>query len=672
MFQAGAAGAQQPSRAAADSDSTALRRDGVATSGLSGLVNIPTAAVLPSGTVEFAFTNARTPESFQLGGWQRNAFIAFGFLPRVTVGLRGTVYPDTLANAVGRDLSENVEILLLRERDNRPAVAIGGFDALSAVAPYFRTFYAVASKSVGPYLALSAGVASGPRTLKGPFGGAELKVAPWVSGLGDFDGRKFGLGVRLDPFPATAYRLGLQPRIDVVWRQNVGAAFNVGLRTYMGRWPGASPSQPPPAAPERAASSASGLPALAAGLDALRHDLADAGFENVKVAVGATAEGTTVAVDYENRRYNRDELDALGVVMAITARDAPTTVSRMQVTIRRLDLAVITVASSVRDFTDFVDGRLAPEAFANQLQISDRRPAMSMDESAPVINRSRFKLDVFAQPIVHTAVLNEVSAFQEQSTLSADGWVQLAPGVTVNGRRTIAWHRDALFPPGFFDTNTDRLLLHAAAPIATPSSWGSASAITQLSIGRFGHYSVGVADEVNVSLAGGRVSLDGTVGAVGRSTRELNTTIALAGARVRIAPLDLTASLTAGRFLEGDDGATAELSRWFGSSELGLYATATRAGQIAGVRFSLPLTPTRELPPWRVRPRLPDVYTQSLHASIKRGDATAKTNIGLTLDTDHDIARAYRDRDRLQAVTIRQHVETIRASAIDWNSRGRS
>jgi hypothetical protein len=668
MFQAGPAGAQQPPRVPPDTDSSALYRTGVATSGMSGLVNIPVAATLPSGSVEFSFTNARTPDSFQLGSWQRNAFINFGFLPWMTVGLRGTVYPDTLAHGIGRDLSENVEIRLLQEHGNTPALAIGGFDALSAVSPYFRTFYAVATKSVGPYLDLTAGVATGPKTLKGPFGGAELKLAPWLSGLGDFDGKKLGAGVRLDPFPATAYRFGVQPRIDIVWRQDVGAAFNVGLRTYMGRRPRTPEPGQRPVEQTRTAAPALAAVAPATGLDAVRHALADAGFENLKAATSTGPDGTTIAVDYENRRYNRDELDALGVVMAIVARNAPTA-TRMQVTIRRVGLPMLTLESSMQAFNDFVDGRRTASEFANQLQISDGRPSKATDATARVTNRSLWKLDVFAQPIVHTAVLNELSAFQEQSTLSADAWVQLAPGVALNGRRTIASHTDALFPLGFFDTNTDRLLLHAAAAIPGTSSSGDASAITQISIGRFDHYRVGVADEVNVSLAGGRVSLDGTLGVLGRSTRELNSTVALGGGRVRIAPLDLTASLTAGRFREGDTGATAELSRWFGSSELGFFVTSTDAGRIAGVRFSLPLTPTRELPPWRVRPRLPDEYTQSLHASIKRGDATARTGIGQTLDTDHDIARAFRDRDRLQAVTVLQHVGTIRASALDWISR---
>jgi hypothetical protein len=658
----------------ADSDSSTLRRDGISMSGLSGLVNVPSAAVLPSGTVDFAFTNARTPESFQLGGWQRNAFIAFGFLPRVTVGLRGTVYPDTAANTVGRDLSESVEVQLLREHDDRPALAVGAFDAFSAVAPYFRTFYAVASKSVGTYLALTAGVASGPRTLKGFFGGAEIKATPWLSGLGDFDGRKFAVGVRLDPFPTVAYRAGLQPRFDIAWRQGVGTAFSIGLRTYMGRWRGPpsveaqSPSSEHADRPEEAPlASLSPAPPMAAapastGTDAVRGALVAAGFENIRTSTESGDSGTTIVVDYENRRYNRDELDALGVVMAIVARYAPASATRMQVTIRRVDLPVITVESSLQDFNEFVHGRLAPDAFAALLQISDRRPPVASEAGSRTAAPSRFKVDVFAQPIIHTAVLNELSAFQAQSSLAADGWVQLAPGLALNARRTIVSHTDALFPFGFFDTNSDRLLLHAAAA----SPWASIPAITQLSFGRFEHYLVGVVDETNMSLAGGVISLDGTVGRIGRSAQELTGTIALAGVRVRYAPLDLTASLTGGRFREGDDGATVELSRWFGSSELGFFITATQTGQIAGLRFSLPLTPRRELPPWYVRPRLPDLYTQSLHASIKRGDATAKTNIGLLLDTDHDIATAYRDRDRLQAVTIRQHVETIRASAADW------
>ena len=41
----------------------------------------------------------------------------------------------------------------------------------------------------------------------------------------------------------------------------------------------------------------------------------------------ATESGLTVVVEYENRRYNRDELDALGLVLGLAALRTPPSVT---------------------------------------------------------------------------------------------------------------------------------------------------------------------------------------------------------------------------------------------------------------------------------------------------------------------------------------------------------
>jgi hypothetical protein len=103
------------------------------------------------------------------------------------------------------------------------------------------------------------------------------------------------------------------------------------------------------------------------------------------------------------------------------------------------------------------------------------------------------------------------------------------------------------------------------------------------------------------------------------------------------------------------------------SSRYTLPAGTPFASQ-AGARISLPLAPARELAPSPVRLRLPDVYSQGLQAAVvKQGEFGAiRSDVGLLLNTDHEVARAYRMRDRLQAVTIRQHVVAIRDGAKRW------
>jgi hypothetical protein len=121
-----------------------------------------------------------------------------------------------------------------------------------------------------------------------------------------------------------------------------------------------------------------------------------------------------------------------------------------------------------------------------------------------------------------------------------------------------------------------------------------------------------------------------------------------------------------GRFLNGDSGAAAELSRLFGNTELAFYLRSTDFASFAGARLGIPLTLGRELAPWRVRPRLPDLYTQEQGTVVFARANVLRRDVGRSLATDHEIGRVYRTRDRLQAVTIRAHVSTLREAVRRW------
>jgi hypothetical protein len=685
LMQSASIGQLPVARESADSNKSALRREATTLSGLPGLITAPVAATIPAGMLDIGFSNARTPSAYSGLGTQQSYVIAVGFLPRVSLSLRGTVFGRD-ANRTADcncDLSESIQVQLLTEGDWRPSIAVGAQDPLSA-ARNFETRYVVASKSLLGRLRLTAGYGSGPTVLKGAFGGAEVNVASWATALGEYDGSKYAAALRLQPFPATADWAGVQPRVDVVWRQEFGLSTAFGLRTSMGGNTATSRSPSPRTARAVRSSDASNeSPGTSPTANAsattkrVQAELVAQGFENVRASIDRSAGGATMTVAYENRRYNRDELDALGIVMAVASHYAADSVPRIRVTILRRELAVLVVESGTAALSAFLDERATPAAFEQQLEIRNPRAGDARVGGEGSAASSRFKLDIFARPRVETAYMTELGPIEVRGTLLADAYLQLAPGIVLNARRTIGSAESSRFPFNIFPPpNGERLLLHFAAPLAMADRHGAAGAMTQLSVGQFGRYDVGFAEELDVPLADGLVSVGATVGVVGRSFQQLDRAIALAVGRVRYPALDLTASLTAGRFRNGDAGAAIELGRFFGQSEFTVFLKSTRyASQTAsplatnaGARLSLPLAPARELAPSRVRPRFPDLYSQTLQAAVvKQGEFGAlRTDVARLLDTDHEIARAYRSRDRLQAVTIRQHVVAIRDGAKRW------
>lgn len=94
---------------------------------------------------------------------------------------------------------------------------------------------------------------------------------------------------------------------------------------------------------------------------------------------------------------------------------------------------------------------------------------------------------------------------------------------------------------------------------------------------------------------------------VGPSFPALDRWVALAHGRVRYPPWDFTRSVTAGRLRDGDQGVAGDLSRFFGNTALGAFLRHSDNGSLAGMRLAVPLTLAKELPPWRFRPRWPDL-----------------------------------------------------------------
>jgi hypothetical protein len=187
-----------------------------------------------------------------------------------------------------------------------------------------------------------------------------------------------------------------------------------------------------------------------------------------------------------------------------------------------------------------------------------------------------------------------------------------------------------------------------------------------VSIGRFSQEEVGIADETALTLLDGVLFAGITLARIGSSYTALDHSVALANGRVRYQPWDLTLSVTAGRFLDQDQGVAVDLSRFFGNTEIGIFLRHSEHGSVGGLRFSVPLTLSKELPPWRFRPRLPDVYSYAQSTTVFTNTNIIRNDIGRVLSTDHEIERVYWNRDRLYPAYIRQHVDTLKQAVRRW------
>ncbi len=197
--------------------------------GMTGLLNIPVAAVAPEGTFHLGYNLIDRDQSYEGRGTLDNRvyFLTMGFLPRTEVSIRATVLPGEShiegLEADGVDRMGSGRILLLEEATAEspgrsdwlswPAVAVG-MDDLKGTRRY-HSLYCVATKSIrrreaGLGGSISAGYGfrtfrAGRYLLDGEFGGADIYFGKWVDFIVEYDSEKWNGGLRLFPaFPLTA------------------------------------------------------------------------------------------------------------------------------------------------------------------------------------------------------------------------------------------------------------------------------------------------------------------------------------------------------------------------------------------------------------------------------------------------------------------------------------
>jgi len=180
--------------------------------GTSGLINTPTADVLSDATFRVGYFRIDKRWAYQLRGVSDNDvyFVSFGFLPRVELTVRATVFkdvtllPDTDFPQVDRMGSARV-LLLPEGRGARPAVAAGLDDPRGT--RRFHSLYLVGTKTVplpvGQMTLRASGGYGFPafsaarRVLDGGFGGVELGFRPYLTGTLEYDSEKWNTGMCL-------------------------------------------------------------------------------------------------------------------------------------------------------------------------------------------------------------------------------------------------------------------------------------------------------------------------------------------------------------------------------------------------------------------------------------------------------------------------------------------
>ena len=657
--------------------------------GYTGLLNAPNAEVTDEGKVALLYSDQKE-KTFRDLTREDSYIFSFGLLPYFELGGRLTDLPDDR-----RDLSANFKIKMpfIPEDSYLPDIAFGMQD-LGGGAKNFQTKYLVASKEWWR-LRFTLGYGFGPDRLDGTFGGLEVKAFDWLYLLGENDAAETNVGVRLVTPEIGGWPVSLQATAKTSldnqtdhWEFGIGLQFPLGLDRH---------SQRP--LPEKAAATEAGKTAGQTGaiklsqtfkhpatktsvpdkveeskasLLTLRERLISGGFQNVQV--GTDPEAAILAVEYENSRYNHNELDGLGVVIGIVTDTVSPDFEILQLIVRVKGIRMLQLTAPLADFREFLKDPEKEGQLDATLEIT---PYESVDKTVSFLpgsgNPSWLKSELILYPALSTLVGTDFSNFDYLLSLKPDLYVNAWKGAVLNARWDVPLDWTQVFDTGQpFDrrkaSQFERLMLFQALKV-TPSL------MLNLGAGYVLHDTYGTLNELMWTPGSGKhrfefkqVYLSNT-----ESVVDEKKNVYLGSYRYYFSPLDLYVIGTAGRFLDQDRGYRLELKRFFGDTAVDVYFKDSKTKddehvQMGGVQISIPLTPRRDMKPRILQVKGDKDWGYSTETKIVApGEANLlATSIGVNPTPLYNLERVFYNRDRLTEDYIRKHLLRLRDAYLTY------
>jgi len=659
--------------------------------GFTGLLNTPNAEVTEEGTVNALYSNQIEPQWRDLAPHEDNYLFSVGFFSFAEFGGRLTNVPAVSI----RDLSANVKIKIpfIPRGFYLPDIALGMQD-VGGGSKHFQTKYIVASEELWRFR-FSLGAGTGPDRMKGVFGGAEFKAFDWFYLIGENDGKDTNVGARLVAPELFGYPLGLQISAKTSLDYRPGnTQFGLGFQFPLGnehldRSPlpekanevkqtssetkitaGSLPNES-----EKMAQAPSAAPAVVTGkgsapgadLQRVREKLTTEGFENVRVGTNG---GSLLVVEYENNRYNHNELDGLGIVIGIVVDTLPGEYETFRVIVKKQDIAVLELSAPFSDFRAFLHDAGKYRELNEHLRITEN---VGKDEGVDYLvgpsNSSWLDSSLVVYPGLKTFVATEVGTFDYLLSAKLDYFFNAWKGAVVNARWDIpvAWSENfdngKAFRSDRAGSQLDRLMLFQAIKVVP-------GLMVNLGGGMIVPDYHGTLNEVMWTPSDGahRFTIKQAY-ATSSDVQDLpqKRETYLGSYRYYFSPLNLSFKVTVGRFFDNDEGFRLDMKRFFGDTALSVYYANSQTTfrdrvQIGGVMIALPLTPRRDMKPGILQLKGYDDWSYAQETKIVApGESnTVSTSTGVDPVLPYNLERVFYNRDRLNEPYIREHLLRLR------------
>jgi hypothetical protein len=392
---------------------------------------------------------------------------------------------------------------------------------------------------------------------------------------------------------------------------------------------------------------------------ALARELKALGFQNVRVG----GRGSTLVVEYENGRFNHNEIDGLGLVLGTTLARAPQAFESFLLSIRKQDVRVLEVEGPIEPFRRFFQGWEPPEAVL--IQSLGVRRAESLGSPGGVTwsgeepNSSWFHSRLILGPGLQTTIGTEVGAFNYRLSLRPDLQVSLWPGAVANFLWDIPVSWSSTYASGqpFGARGTAYSMERAWFAQAIPLGPGL---MAQVGGGRYFEGQAGAMGDLMWASSTGQHRL-WLKAAQFREADQPDQRVLLGAYRAYFQPLEAYIEGVAGRFYNNDKGYRVELKRYFDDVSLSIWYSRTDYQKL-GFTFGLPLTPRRDMTPGWIQMRGSERWQYDMSSTVhepSRGNYL-RPNQAIVPATTFNLERSFYNNDRLNETYLSGQLERLR------------
>ncbi|MDP2561107.1 YjbH domain-containing protein [Psychrobium sp. 1_MG-2023] len=664
---------------------SAMAQKNITTSyqGFSGLINTPTADIFETGIFHFQQSNQTEARGQYRDG--NNLHFGLGLWEHVEVSGRLADYKDQNGKALITDLSANVKFTIPYIPKDWFTLAIGVQDAGGA-ANNFGAKYAVASKTLFEDIQVSLGASSSDSKvgrMDGFFGSVAWQATDWAKLSVEHDSSDTNVGLHLSS-PKEWLNNQLQVKANLLaYSSNDQLSDNIyyGIEINVPMHTKTSFKQKTSKQAYRYI--AQDVVDNTGTLEKVKNKLTEEGFESIRVG---EINSSTAYIELENHIYNRNQIDGLGVALAIINTNLSKQYTQFKLVTKEQEVSLLAITGNTADYLAFLNEE-------KPLAVGITTDVYNTNETVTFVNKHNsnktwFKPRLTLWPSIISTVGTEFGMFDASLGLASHLEVPLWSGAALTAQHITHISETEDFKDGrYFENSRHQTGMQGYSLNQTFTLPYNLKNMTTVGRDRYDHDFV--SNEIRWQSSNGahranvitskyenqvvppREHYQGCnilFAACWKPAEDPNRTVIVGEYRYYASKLNTSFEVQAGQFWQQDKGYILSLKRMFGDVIINMSYRDTKKddierNQFVGIGFSIPFTPRKDFNSKYFQVRGLPNWNYGISTLVGKSHNRLTPGSGDTGARFYNLDNAYFNYDRLNAAYIKNNAYRLQEAA---------